>query len=185
MRRDAHVAGRHAVGEGVLDAIENGGFGIKAHDAHELASDVKLHGFRHAGGEERRLGLGALSYLVHKWHDGSLDLVEEPIIGGRVHAALVLIEPYIVRVARRIDAGSLALKRGEDAIDVRGERFPVVRELRFVPDSVRFAGELRPRCSLFGGNGNCLALLAGEDAKLGCRLLVEFSGGCRLFELGN
>lgn len=169
----------------MLDAIENRGLGVKAHDAHELASDGKLHGFRHAGGEERRLGLGVLSYLVHKWHDGSLDLVEELVVGGRVHAALVLIEPYIVRVARRIDAGGLALKRGEDAIDVRGERFPVVRKLGFVPDGVRFAGELRPRCSLFGGNGNRLALLAGEDAKLGCRLLVEFSGSCRLFELGN
>ena len=77
----------------------------------------------------------------------------------------------------------MSLEGFKDAVHVGLEARPVIRELRLVPDSVRFACELRPRRCLLGGDGDGLVLLAGENAELGGGLFIQLVGVCSCLEL--
>ena len=70
-------------------------------------------------GEEGRLGLlAALADCLDERHDRLTHLAEEAVECGGVHAALVLVEPDVIRVARVVEISGLALERGNDAVDI-------------------------------------------------------------------
>ena len=138
-------------------------------------------------GEERRLGLrAALADRVDERHHGLAHGVEEVVAGAGVHAALVLVEPHVVGVARGVHIAGVALERLDDAVHVGLKARPVVGVLRLVPHGVGLAGQAAPRLDLLGWQRAGLALVAGEGAHLRRDLRVgELAGGHGGLELGD
>ena len=185
VRRHARVAHAEALRERVLGEGQGGGGHVQAHQLHKVEGQVALDAFRHPRGEEIRLGLlAALGDIADQRDHGFADLREELVVGRRVHAALVLVEPDVVRVAGAVEVAGLALERLDHAVDVGLEGIPIVGELGLVPHGVRLAREAAPCFDLFLGECHGFALVALEDADLVGELgVVELALGDRLVEL--
>ena len=168
VRGDARVAGGKAFGEGVLGHGERGVGKVEAHELHQVEGEGLLYLDGHVrmckGGI--RL-LAALANLVHERNHGIFDLGTEGVEGRGGKAALVLIEPDVIRVGIGVHERCLVLEGIDDAVDVGLEARPVVGDLCFVPDGLCLAGETRPGLGFFGGYGQRLALVSCEDACLG------------------
>ena len=141
VRGDARVAGGKAFGEGMLGHGECGVGKVEAHELHQVEGEGLLHLDGHVrmckGGI--RL-LAALANLVHERNHGIFDLGTEGVEGRDGKAALVLIEPDVIRVGIGVHERRLALEGIDDTVDVGLEACPVVGDLCFVPDGLCLAG---------------------------------------------
>ena len=116
--------------------------------------------------------LATLANLVHERNHGIFDLGTEGIEGRRGKAALMLVEPDVIRIGLGIHKRCLVLEGIDDAVDVGLEACPVVSDLCLVPDGLRLAGQARPSLGFFGGDSQRFVLIAREDTCLGAKLLV-------------
>ena len=167
VRGDARVAHREALTKRMLGKGERGVVQVQAHKLHQVKAHGTLGSLGHMG--VQKVGcrlLAALTDGMHERHDGSLDLVAECVeaLGGK--AALVLVEPHVVRVALGVHKLGLALKLPDDPVHVGLKARPVVGRLCLVPHGVGLAGEPGPGLGLLGGDGAGLALVAAEHADL-------------------
>ncbi len=111
---------------------------VQADEAHQVEGQRALGGVVNVRGEEGRLGLlAALADCLDERHDRLTHLAEEAVECGGVHAALVLVEPDVIRVARVVEiSGDRLTHLAEEAVECGGVHAALVL---VEPDVIRVA----------------------------------------------
>ena len=165
---------RDRVAEGVLGARQHQRVHVQPLELDDVTGEPPLGLVVERALDAGAVGLpAALADLCDQGHDALAHGVEEAVVERARGAGLELVQPHVVRVARRVLVARDRAHGVDDALQVRLEALPVVRGLGAVPHIGRLDGQPREVGGNLGRDVRLARAVATEHAQAGAQGLVQ------------